>query len=89
MSSVIHQENINGRSWPKSDIARHRGDVVHGVRAILGSHGRQSIGTSLACQSADFSFTSLRRSALAITLTEERDIAAAAMIGDSSMPVKG
>jgi len=49
---------------------------------------RRSV-TSRARHSGDFSFTSLNRSALAMTLTEESDIAAAAMIGDSSMPVTG
>jgi CRISPR/Cas system-associated endoribonuclease Cas2 len=35
------------------------------------------------------SLTTLKRSAFTITLTEDSDMAAAAKIGDSSMPKKG
>lgn len=77
------------RSWPKSDIARHRGDVANGHAISSWALPVDDSAPLSLSQSADFSFTSLSRSALAITLTEESDIAAAAMIGDSSRPVKG
>lgn len=57
-------------------------------------HFTLSLGVTLMFQPVDImpcqlSWTALRRRALPITLTDDRDIAAAAMIGDNSNPVNG
>ncbi|GEM_PF-6699985 len=57
-------------------------------------HFTLSLGMTLMFQPVgimpcQLSLTALRRRALPITLTDDRDIAAAAMIGDNSNPVNG
>jgi hypothetical protein len=64
-------------SWPTSTLTT-RWYLVHAQALVC--HASSASAHNLTC---------LRRNALAITLTDENAMAAAAMIGDNRMPRKG
>ncbi len=78
-----HASGVPG--WPLRLVGVTR---LRRLRAMVAGR-RGGFGGPAPTHLSRYSFTARKRSALPITLTEESDIAAAAMIGDNSNPKKG